>query len=191
VVNEPVEPDLRALWQAQPEMERRMSVEEIRARIQSIEKERSRRSAGFLACGAVIVPSWLAVAWFLPDFRVMAAVGLGTALWILYNVYRGAVDRAMPVGSTAGASLTFYRAVLERERALHQRLPSWFLPPVMLSTAAIAVTFYRSARFEHTPVFFAMLAWIVAGSGVALVAALRKSRRAAARCQQELDLLDG
>jgi hypothetical protein len=35
------------------------------------------------------------------------------------------------------------------------------------------------------------LAWIIAGAGVALFVALKKSRREAARCQQELDALEG
>ena len=42
--------------------------------------ERRRRSVGFIASGAVIVPSWLAVAWYLPDFRLLAGIGVGTAV---------------------------------------------------------------------------------------------------------------
>ena len=41
----------------------------------------------------MIVPSWLAVAWYLPDFRLLASIGVGTALWILYRyaVVRGRI----------------------------------------------------------------------------------------------------
>ena len=58
------------------------------ARIQSIEKESRRRSVAIVGSGAVLVPSWLAVAWYLPDFRLLASIGVGTALWILYHMYR-------------------------------------------------------------------------------------------------------
>ena len=67
------------------------------------------------------------------------------------------------------ASLPFYRTLLEREQRFHRHLPTWFLPPVILSTTAIAVTFYTSARFAHTAVFFAVMAWIIIGAAAALV----------------------
>jgi hypothetical protein len=52
------------------------------------------------------------------------------------------------------------------------------------------MTFYRSARFVHTPAFFAVMAWIVGGAAVALIVWLKKSRRDADRCQRELDALE-
>jgi hypothetical protein len=190
VANESAERDVRQLWQAQPEVEPRMSSDEIRRKVQAVEGERRRRSVGFAACGAIIIPSWLAIMWWLPDFRILAIIGLGTALWILYNVHRRSTADTAPTALTTHASGDFYRALLERERAFQQGLPLWFMPPVILSTAAIVVTFLRSARFAHTPVFFGVLLWIVSGTGVALVVALRKSRREAERCQRELDALE-
>ena len=167
-----------------------MSTDEIRGKVRSIEKENRRRSVVMVLCGAVIVPSWLAVAWYLPDFRLLATVGLATALWILYHAQRNMSARRLAVDMTSSASLAFYRQLLERELDWHRRLPVWFLPPAALSTAAIALTFYSSARFAHTPVFFAMMAWIVGGGVVAMVIGLKKSRREADRCQRELDALE-
>jgi hypothetical protein len=137
----------------------------------------------------VIVPSWLAVAWYLPDFRLLATVGLATALWIVYHAQRHTSARRLAVDMTSSPSLAFYRELLERERDWHRRLPVWLLAPAALSQAAIALTFYSSARFGHTPVFFAMMAWIVGGGGVVLVFGLKKSRREADRWQRELDAL--
>jgi len=166
-----------------------MSTDEIRGKVRSIETESSRRSAVMAVCGAVIVPSWLAVAWYLPDFRLLAAVGLATALWILYHAQRNMVARRLAVDVTSSPSLTFYRELLKRELEWHRHLPKWLLPPAVLSTSAIALTFYNSARFAHTPVFFAMMAWIVGGAAVALVIGLKRSHREAGRCQRELDTL--
>jgi tellurite resistance protein TehA-like permease len=166
-----------------------MSTDEIRAKVRSIERESSRRSAVIVGSGVMIVPSWLAVAWYLPDFRLLATVGVATALWILYHVRRNTAVRRLPVDATSRPSLPFYRELLERELNLHRRLPVWFLPPVALSTAAIALTFYTSERFAHTPAFFAMMAWIVGGAGLALVIGLKRSRREADRCRRELDAL--
>jgi tellurite resistance protein TehA-like permease len=166
-----------------------MSTDEIRGKVRSIEKESRRRFVVMVVCGAVIVPSWLAVAWYLPDFRLLATVGVATALWILYHARRNNVARRLAVDVTSSPSLPFYRELLHRELDWHRRLPVWFLPPVTLSTAAIALTFYESVRFAHTPIFFAMMAWIVGGAGVALVIGLKRSRREADRCQRELDTL--
>ena len=166
-----------------------MSTDDIRGKVRSLEKESRRRSLGLIACGAMIVPSWLAVAWYLPDFRLMATIGLGTALWILYHAQRHTSARRPAVDMTSSPSLAFYRALLERERDWHRRLPVWFLSPAALSQAVIALTFYSSARFAHTPVFFAMLAWLVGGGGVVLIFGLKKSRREADRWQRELDSL--
>jgi hypothetical protein len=73
----------------------------------SIDRERSRRSIVFMASGTVILPSWLAVAWYFPDFRLLASVGVATALWILYQVYRNTADRRVPAGVAPAASLHF------------------------------------------------------------------------------------
>ena len=166
-----------------------MSTDAIRGKVQSIENENRRRFITMVACGVTIVPSWLAVGWYLPDFRLLATVGVATALWILYHAQRNMVTRRLAVDVTSSPSVPFYRELLQRELDWHRRLPVWFLPPVMLSTAAIALTFYTSARFEHTLTFFAVMAWIVGGTGVALVIGLRRSRRDADRYQRELDAL--
>ena len=189
MANESGGPDLRDVWQAQPEMEPRMSTDEIRGKVRSLEQESRRRSLGLIACGAVIVPSWLAVAWYLPDFRLMATIGLATALWIVYHAQRHTSPRRMTVDMTSSPSLAFYRELLERERDWHRRLPVWFLSPAALSQAVIALTFYSSARFAHTAVFFAMLAWLVGGGGAVLLFGLKRSRREADRWQRELDAL--
>jgi hypothetical protein len=168
-----------------------MSTDEIRGKVRLIEKENRRRPVVMVLCGAVIVPSWLAVAWYLPDFRLLATVGLATALWILYHAQRNIVARRLAVDVTSSPSLAFYRELLQRELDWHRRLPMWIMPPAALSQAAIALTFYYSARFAHTPVFFAMMAWIVGGGVVALVIGWKKSRREADRCQRELDTLGG
>ena len=128
MANESGGQDLREVWQAQPQMEPRMSVDEIRTMVTSMDRERRRRAVGIMACGAVIVPSWLAIAWYLPDFRLVAGIGVGTAFWILYHVYRDTAASRVPVGVMPNASLPFYRTLLEREQRFHRGLPSWFCP---------------------------------------------------------------
>ena len=140
---------------------------EIRGKVQSIENETRRRFIVMVVCGATIVPSWLAVGWYLPDFRLLATIGVATALWILYHAQRNMAARRLAGDVTASPSLPFYRELLQRKLNWHRRLPGWLLPPAALSSAAIALTFYNSARFAHPAMFFAMMTWIVGGAGVA------------------------
>jgi hypothetical protein len=187
VANEFPDQDLRALWQAQPEMENRMSTDEIRRKVHGLEAARARRSVNFYAAGAVIICSWLAVMWFLADLRIMAGVCMGTAVWIVYEVQRRSAARLVPAGLTAGPGLEFYRALLERERDFYRGLPVWFLPPVIVSTSAIVLGFLASPRFPHTVVLFGFLVWFVSSTAVALVIGVKKNLREADRCQRDLD----
>ena len=51
MANESGGPDLRDVWQAQPEMEPRMTTDEIRGKVWSIEQEGRRRSLVMVASG--------------------------------------------------------------------------------------------------------------------------------------------
>ena len=100
VVNESFDRELREQWQSQPEMEHRMSVDDIRSRVDAADARRRRRTVVLVACAATIIPTWLAVMWLAPDFRVMAAVGLFTAVWILAAFYRTSVARVTSAHTT-------------------------------------------------------------------------------------------
>jgi hypothetical protein len=60
--------------------------------------------------GALIVPSWLAVAWYFPDFRVLATIGVAPALWILYHVRRNTVAQRLAVDATSSPSAVLSRS---------------------------------------------------------------------------------
>ena len=81
MANESGGQDLREVWQAQPELEPRMTACEIRTMITSMDgawavgrvhSERCRDRA-VVAGGGVVCSS----------FRLLASIGVGTALWIL------------------------------------------------------------------------------------------------------------
>ena len=93
MVNESFDRELREQWQSQPEMEHRMSVDDVRSRVDAADARRRPSTVVLVACAATIIPTWLAVMWLVPDFRVMAAVGLFTAVWILAGFYRTSIAR--------------------------------------------------------------------------------------------------
>jgi len=160
-----------------------MPLAEIRRRVREVEQHARRRDRGFFACAAVIIPSWAAVMWWLPDLRVTAGISMAAACWIVSQAYIRSGARNVPTDLASAPSLDFYRTSLERERDLYRALPVWFVPPVVLSSTAIVLGFLTTTRFPHNTALFAVLAWIVCGTCVALFAGIRNSRREARRYQ--------
>ena len=166
-----------------------MPLDEIRRRVGDIEKFARRRDRGFFACAAVIISTWAAVMWWLPDLRVTAAISMAAACWIAGQAYKRSAARNVPVDLASAPGLDFYRASLERERDLNHALPVWFVPPVVLSTTAIVAGFLTTTRFPHGPALFGVLAWIVCGTCAALLVGIRKSRRETKRYQALIEAL--
>ena len=193
MVEESAAEDVRALWQGQPcegvQVQGQpcegggMPLDEIRRRVREVEQHARRRDRGFFACAAVIIPSWAAVMWWLPDLRVTAGISMAAACWIVSQAYIRSGARNVPTDLASAPSLDFYRTSLERERDLYRALPVWFVPPVVLSSTAIVLGFLTTTRFPHNTAIFAVLAWIVCGTCVALFAGIRNSRREARRYQ--------
>ena len=167
-----------------------MPLDEIRRNVREIEKHARRRDRGFFACAAVIIPTWAAVMWWLPDLRVTAAISVAAACWIVGQAYNRSAARRVPVDLSAAPGLDFYRTSLERERDLYGALPVWFVPPVVLSSTAIVLGFLTTTRFPHNLALFAVLAWIVCGTVAALFVGIRNSRREVRRYQGLIDGLN-
>ena len=160
-----------------------MPLAEIRRRVREVEQHARKRDRGFFACAAVIISSWAAVMWWLPDLRATAGISMAAACWIVSQAYIRSGARNVPTDLASAPSLDFYRTSLERERDLYRALPVWFVPPVVLSSTAIVLGFLTTTRFPHNTALFAVLAWIVCGTCVALFAGIRNSRREARRYQ--------
>ena len=167
-----------------------MSLDEIRRKVREVEMHARRRDRGFYLCAAVIIPSWAAVMWWLPDLRVTAAISMAAAFWIVGQAHKRSAARQAPLGLAVTPSLDFYRTSLERERDLNGALPLWFVPPVVLSTTAIVLGFLTTSRFPHNLALFLMVGWIACGTGAALFVGIRKSRREVGRYQGLIDALE-
>jgi len=167
-----------------------MPLDEIRGRVGEVEKHARRRDRGLYASAAVIIPTWAAVMWWLPDLRVTAAISMAAACWIAGQAYKRSAARRLSVDLASAPGLDFYRAALERERDVYQALPVWFVPPVVMSTTAIVVGFLMTTRFPHGPSLFVVVAWIACGTCAALVFVIRNSRREAQRYQALIDALN-
>lgn len=187
MADESSEKGVRAQWQGQLRKRGDMTSDEVRTKVHDIEKHARRRARGMYLAAAVIIASWAAVMWSLPDLRATAVIAMAAACWIVGQTHKRTAARIIGPDLAPAPGVDFYCASLERERDFNSRLPVWFVPPAVLSSTAIVLGFLTTPRFPHTLALYGVLAWILCGTAVALTVGIQKSRRETKRCQQLID----
>ena len=178
---------VRAAWANQPAVRGTVDLDRARGNLQKREAEIKKRDRIAYLSGAIIAPSWAAAMWFMPDLRVVAAVGFVVAVWVTAQSFLRSGARLVP--SADGTCVSFQEALLERELQLVLSTPRWKLLPIALSQPLILFALLTSPRFPRT----ALLAWgaaAMAGTAVAiLLVARQRLLHQAADLQRELNLL--
>lgn len=189
MANEPHDQKVRALWQRQPAEGATARSDDIRRSVDELATKIRRRDLGMYLSGALIVPSWAAVLWFLPDLWMMGGAGLATAVCVLYQVRKRSAARAISSDLASRPCLDFHRALLERERDLYMKMPAWFLLPVGLSQIPIFLSLLTSPRFPHTPRAVMFVMALMGSTIAALVVGRNKWHREATALQGEIERL--
>lgn len=178
---------VRATWSNQPAVSAAVDLDRARGNLQTREAAVKKRDRMAYISATVMAPSWAAGMWFMPDLRVVAAVGLAVAIWVPLVVYWRSGARVAP--DADGTCVSFQLALLQRELAFCQSAPRWYLLPIALSQPVIFSALFTSPRFPRT----AMLFWGAAamlGTGAAVLAFARKRfMRQASQLQLELNVL--
>jgi hypothetical protein len=182
--------DLKTLWQAQaPEEGGTVSLEVIRQRALVLEKVTRRKDAIMWVSGVTNIGAFAAVMWYLPHLRVVAAIVIATALYIVYQYYRRRPSRVVLDGF-GNACVDFYRAALIRKRDMARQLWSWFLPPAILGQVALIVGFIVSPpNVPRRLVLMALPFWLLTDV-IVFTIGWRNAQREAGKTQRELDALD-
>lgn len=178
----------RSAWSNQPDEGGSVDLSRARKAAAAREAEMRRRDRIAYLCALIIAPSWAAVMWFMPDLRVVAALGFAVAVWVPVQVYVRSGARVTPDADETCAS--YQRVLLQRELAFCLTMPRWYLLPIALSQAAILWALFTSPRFPQT----AQLVWgaaaLIGTAATVLIAARKRFLRQAASLQRELDLLN-
>ena len=116
MADEPLAPDVRALWQHQVTEGGSMSATEVRRRAEELQEKARRRVAAIYMSGAGNAGIPLVLMWFLPELRLGLGYLVVTALVLVAYVRRRSVFRTVSPNITAAQGLVFYRHLLERER---------------------------------------------------------------------------
>lgn len=178
----------RSAWSNQPDEGGSVDLARARRARAVHEAEVRRRDRIAYLCALIIAPSWAAAMWFLPDLRVVAAVGFIVAVWVPAQVYVRSGARVTP--DADGTCAAYQQVLLQRELAFCLTMPRWYLLPIALSHAAILWALFTSPRFPQT----AQLVWgaavLIGTATTVLVLARRRFLRQAVSLQRELDVLN-
>jgi hypothetical protein len=151
--------------------------------------EIAKRDRVLYLSAAIIVPSWLAAIWFLPDLRLVSVTGLCIGLWLIWQMYSRSGAR-LSGASVDLPCIAFQRALLECEHDLARSVPKRILVPLAAGQVAIAATLATSPRFTTSPFFPEGLVLFVGTAGVALAVIWRRWQRQALELQRELSAID-
>ena len=180
---------LRSAWSKHTDQSLDIDLANAEANVRRRQAEVARRDRIAYLSAAIIIPSWLATIWLMPDLRPLSAIGLLIGVWITWQLYRRSAARL------SGAfvdlpCLDFQRALLERERDFARSQPTWHILPLAIGQVAIAATLATNPRFTGSPFFPEGLVLFAGTAGAVLVVAWRRSQREVLQLQLELEALN-
>ena len=184
-MNEPLDDAARAAWSTHADESRDIDLASTRAALRRREADVRRRDRIVYMSAAIIVPSWAVAIWFMPDLRMMAALGLALALWIVWQVYRRSAARLDP-GAVDLPCIVFQQQRLKREIAFRRGMPKWYLIPVVAGQVVILVTLFSNPRFAGSRFFAPGVAMFLGSVIAVLVTAWRRWRSEVAELESEL-----
>ncbi len=178
--------DLKALWRNQQMETGPMSIEQIHAR--AFQSRIQFRNLVEYVASALVVAIFGFYAVFFPHpvmklGAVMTMVGTAVMAW---QLHRRASSRILPPGAAAGASLTFHRAELVRQREALRSAFWWYIAPF----APGMTVFVAGMALAHPGASLGYLAPLAVLIAAYLAAWFLLNRGAAKRLQAEIDDLD-
>jgi hypothetical protein len=176
------------LWQSQSEGTGPMSIDELRKRLQELERKmRARTRGGYLVCGFLVLASiwWMTL---IPNAfnqigSVLTVFGVGVLAWQIHSV-RTRTNAAAESGTRA--SLEFYRDELRRQRDFHRGRSFWTRLLALIPGPILVLLGFHQANHNLAGML------IVEGITFALLllAAIPLNLTLARRYQRQLDTLD-
>ena len=181
--------EAKDLWRNQPLEDTAMSLEQVRARIETLRRKVRRRNLiGGLACLTVLLGfAYYAIIFTNPIQRIGSALTVLGAGYLMYQLIlsKSHIRPETALGNTADG-LTFYGSELQRQRDFHRGLWFWsrlviFVPGPVIFMIGFADAYPSQKR--HIEVELAVLVLL---SSLAIYLNLREARK----YQRELDALD-
>jgi hypothetical protein len=192
MTNESSSSDIRDLWQSQPTEPPRISLEDLRGKMQKFERRIFWRNIREYAGGVFVVAAFGFYEWKLPALLLRLGSGLtiAGALYAMFQLHRRASVRPAPADLGLSTCLEFRRQSLERQRDALRGVWSWYLLPFV---PGLAVFFMGTAVSQWTahPVGMGHLLMghgiLVGLVGAVFFAVWKLNQRGADRLQAQID----
>lgn len=179
--------ELRDLWQGPRAQEERMSLEQIRALAQKMERKIRWRNLREYAAGLVLIGLIAPSMWSDPSVLVRIGAGLTivACLYVVHHLHAWGAARPMPAGMALATCLDFHREELVRQRDVLQSVWSWYLLPFVPGGALIFIgrAIERPERWRSLVVAAVVVAFVFLGVGWL-------NARAAKAVQRKIDDLE-
>jgi hypothetical protein len=178
--------DLQALWQSQLRGETTMSIAQIRAMSQSLERRVARKIRHEYIAAAIAAALFGVYGWIGPTatIRVGASLVVAASLFTARQLRLRVATPPLPTDLALTAALDFYRAQLVRQRDLLRSVWWWGLLPAVPGLLVLQIGQAR-AHPELISGHIALGVLVI----VVMVGVHVLNRRVAARIQRRLDRL--
>ncbi|MDP9051883.1 MAG: hypothetical protein M3O31_14365 [Acidobacteriota bacterium] len=192
MTNESSSSDIRDLWQSQPTEPPRISLEDLRGKMQKFERRIFWRNIREYAGGVFVVAAFGFCEWKLPALLLRLGSGLtiAGALYVMFQLHRRASIHPAPADLGLKTCLQFHRQSLERQLDALRTVWSWYLLPFI---PGLAVFFMGTAVNQWTahPVGMGQLLMgygiLVILVGAVFLAVWKLNQRAADKLQAQID----
>jgi len=173
----------RTIWQSQPPEPASVSLAELRGRARSLQATVWWRNLREYAAGALVAASFAYYLWRFrtPLVRGGALLSIAGALYVVYQLHVHGAARSVPAEMALNTCLAFHRRELERQRDLLRGVWRWYLLPLALFLAGLAVE-QLAGRWA-----FAAAVAVVCAVGFFLVGRINDA--AARSLQRQIDVL--
>jgi hypothetical protein len=161
--NESPNQNMKEIWQCQPVVGIKMSVEEIHKRAAKFERKIMWRNVREYVAGAMAAALFVSFLIKSHDvfFQVAFAMMIAGLAYMSYQLHRRTSPRRMPAELGAANSLQFHRSELERQLDFIRHIWRWYLGPLVpgllaFSLATVVADHHNLVRIVLVNAFFAL-----------------------------------
>lgn len=189
-MNDLPEDNARSVWSSQSDRNDGLDAARV---VMTAERRRAimrRRDWGLYGSAGIIIPSWAATFWFMPDLRILATSGMVLGIWLTWQMHRRSGSR-LRRASLDLPCIAFQRDLLQRERSLYSAMPKWWLTPIVAGQVVIVITLLTNPRFAKDRMFGLYLSMFIGTVITALIIARRRWQHEVVELDREIAALDG
>ena len=184
--------DIQDLWQSQPTEPPKISLEDLRGKMQKFERRIFWRNIREYATGVFVVAAYGFYEWKFPEplMRVGSGLVIAATLYVMFQLHRRTSMQPAPADLGLSTCIELHRRALERQRDALRTIWSWYILPFLPGLAVFLTGTAVSQRAAHPMSILHLLRGysIPVGLAAAVFYGVWKlNQRAARKLQAQID----